>query len=162
MDERTQPVTPGVHADTPREGSGKTIMWTVLMFVIIGAVLYYAFTRYSVTGTVSSTGTTLGEWTVHPTVCHAQSITAPKAFTVSSSFHEGWQFSFVDEASDPPVMTVTGADGRRYPVDADRCGKHELVENEPPDSGMLDGHVDLDCMVGDSHLKAHIRFVNCK
>jgi hypothetical protein len=132
------------------------------MFVVIGAVMYYAFTRYSVTGTVSSTGTTLGEWTVHPTVCRAQSITAPRAFTVSSGFHQGWQFSFVDQASEPPIMTVTGADGHLYPVTADRCGKHELVENEPPDSGMLDGHVELDCMVGDSHLKAHIHFENCK
>lgn len=162
MDEHTQPVPTGVHRDTRREGSGKTILWTVLMFIIIGAVIYYAFTRYSVTGSVTSTGPTLGEWTVHPTVCHAQSITTPKVFTISSGFRQDWQFNISDEPSNPPIMTVTGADGHLYMIDADRCGKHDLTENVPPDSGMLDGHIDLDCMVGASHLTAHINFENCK
>lgn len=162
MNEHTEPVTTGVHRDKRREGSGKTILWTVLMFVVIGAVIYYAFTRYSVTGTVTSTGATLGEWTVHPTVCHAQSIGTPKQFTISSGFRQGWQLNISDDPSDQPVMTVTGADGHLYPVEADRCGKHELSENVPADSGMLDGHIELDCMVGASRLTAHINFENCK
>jgi hypothetical protein len=145
------------------EGAGKMILWSIFFFLVLGAVIWWSFTRHSVSGKVTATGATLGEWVRRPDACTVRSLATPKTFVLTDSAHPAWKMKVAEEDSNPPQISVAStSDDNSYLVDFDRCGINEVKVNVPPASGALDGHVKLDCMVGSSHLTADIEFQNCR
>jgi hypothetical protein len=147
----------------PKEGSWKTILLTLLLFVVIGAAIWWSFTRQGFSGTIDSTGNTLGGWTMHVNGCSASSITVPKTFTLTDSRHPELKLDITTQDTEPNMVhAVSTVDGQLYTVEYDRCGVSDIHTTVPPGSHALEGTVKLDCMVGDSRLLANVSFQNCK
>jgi hypothetical protein len=145
------------------EGAGKMILWSIVFFLILGGVIWWSFTRRAVSGTVTATGTTLGEWRARPDSCTIRSIATPRTFVLKDSARPDWKMKVSEENTNPPQISVTSSvDGQSYLVDFDRCGVNQVKVDVPPASGVLEGHVKLDCMVGSSRLTGDVEFQNCK
>lgn len=139
------------------------LVWTLLLFVLLGIVLWWAFTRHAVSGKVESTGPTLGGWTMHPNTCAASSIGAIRSFTLTDSHRPLLMLHITTQDTEAPqVRTVSTADGQPYAVEYDRCGVNQIHTSVPPGANALEGTVKLDCMVGDSRVTADVEFQNCK
>jgi hypothetical protein len=139
------------------------IGWSLLLFLGLGIVIWWSFTRHSVSGKMTATGDPLGNWTMRMDSCRAFSMGAAKTFVLTDGDHPDLKMGVAVTDTDPPqVRVVSSEDRQSYDVDFDRCGMDEVKAEIPMGSKAMDGHVTLNCMVGNSRLVGDVTFRNCR